>query len=147
MYAKQMGDSSVADFDIQTLLNAAEGAAEDLVSKAEAAVGGAAENLVSTGQQSVSTAVDRLINGAPQSAPTGQPSSAPQAQETPVAGRTPGATSTSNVMNKAKELVKTYGVAAAAGTGLFLWKKSILWAVGGAVGAHLIAKKMRKGGS
>lgn len=143
-YVTHLGDDS-GGFDIDSLLKAAENAAETVVEKAEAAVSGAASGIVDSGVRSASTAVENLFNGSPQSG--SNYSSGPQAPETPVVSAPRSTAGGLSVTDKALGFVKTHGPAIAVAGGVYLWQKSILWSLGAGVAAHLITKKMQKGGS
>lgn len=109
-------------------------ATDEVVTQAETATKEAAAGLVRSGKDAVSQQIDKLVGGGSNSQTT---PALPVTQST----EKPVVTTNSTLSGLGK-----YAVPGAVGVGVFLWKKSILWAAGAALAAFWIAGRMRKGG-
>ena len=139
-YAHSLNDIDLGGF-IRSATEGVTGAANELVTKAEAATKEAAAGVVRSGGDAVSQAFNKLVGGgggATSTVPTSTVPALPatQSAETPVATTTPTAMSG----------LGHYAIPAAVGVGVYFWQKSILWAAGAAFATWWVAGRMRKGG-
>lgn len=145
MYASGLGDGidlSNIGSQITTGLSTVAG---NVLNQAEQGVSKAASAAVDTATNAAGTVLRNITGQAPSGSSATLPVSQPA--ERPVASAPAPAASTSTstgIMSNAKGFI----VPAAVGAGVYLWRKSIVWALGSAVAAHFIVPKlMQKGGN
>lgn len=120
-------------------------AAQNLLNQAEQGVQSAANSAVNSATDAVGNVIRNATGqgAAPATGGVAIPVLA-QPAERPVVTTPQTGSSAQGMMSKAKPFL----LPAAVGVGVYLWRKSILWALGGAVAAHFIVPRlMQKGGS
>jgi len=133
-YAQSLSDFDIGNFYEKIKEGVTQGA-DEIVTEAEQATKEAATSVVRQGRDLVSGELSKVVGGG--GATTVVPPSLPvQPTETPT-----GTTKPSMLSGLSR-----YAIPAGVGVGVYLWQKSVLWALGAAVATAVIVPMMRKGG-